>query len=65
MNTSEAKKMAETIESIIKSLAVLVGAIWAFLKFIRTRERHPMIQFDVDSQFYSGKSSNPEKRSGI
>lgn len=41
------KTQAETIESILKSLAIIIGAIWVYIKFIRTRESHPRIQFDL------------------
>jgi hypothetical protein len=45
------KYLVETIESIFKSIAIVVGAIWLYFRFIRTRENHPKIQFDIDLRF--------------
>ncbi|MBC7774943.1 MAG: hypothetical protein H7246_05840 [Phycisphaerae bacterium] len=42
------QEIAEMIESILKSLAIIVGGSWVYFKFIRTRENHPKIQFDID-----------------
>lgn len=48
MNATEFKEWAESIESIVKTIGVVIGAVWIYLKFIRTRENHPKIQFEVD-----------------
>jgi len=42
------KILAETIESILKSIAIIVGGFWVYLKFVRNRENHSKIQFDID-----------------
>ena len=48
MDTTLMKEIAETIESLLKTIGLVVGAVWIYLKFIRTRENHPKIEFDVD-----------------
>lgn len=42
------KEIALTIESISKTIGIIVGAIWVYLRFIRTRESHPKIEFNID-----------------
>ncbi|MEL1243178.1 hypothetical protein AAEO56_02795 [Flavobacterium sp. DGU11] len=47
------KDYADTIESILTSLAILIGGSWTFWKFILQREKYPKIQFDIDINFIS------------
>jgi hypothetical protein len=42
------KNTLAEIESIVKIIAIIIGAIWVYFKFIRTRENHPKIEFNVD-----------------
>lgn len=48
MTTSNFKEFAEGVESLLKSVGILVGALWVYRKFITTRENHAKIQFDID-----------------
>lgn len=41
------KHTLEIIESLAKIIGIIVGAIWVYLRFIRTRESHPKIEFNV------------------
>lgn len=42
-----AKGITEIIEAGVKTFGILVGAVWVYFKFIRTRENHPKIEFNV------------------
>lgn len=48
MTTEELKDIVETVESVLKSIGLVIGACWVYFRFIRTRENHPKIQFDID-----------------
>ena len=40
------------IESAATSVALLVAAVWAWFKFVRQRENHPLIDFSADIKFH-------------
>jgi hypothetical protein len=44
--------IAAVIASIATSLALLVAAVWAWYRFVRQRENHPLIDFSVDIIFH-------------
>ncbi|HWB23942.1 MAG TPA: hypothetical protein VG738_00615 [Chitinophagaceae bacterium] len=48
MDSSPFKNTVDIIESLVKSAGVIIGAVWVYLKFIRTRENFPKIEFNVD-----------------
>lgn len=48
MAINQIKEIVEIIESIAKTIGLFIGAIWVYLKFIRNRENHPKIEFNVD-----------------
>src|SRR5688572_30651737 len=43
--------LASTIESFATVLALLIGGVWTYQRFVRTRESHPKIEFSVDVTF--------------
>jgi hypothetical protein len=45
---TQIKTYFDIVEIIIQSLAIIVGGFWVYFKFIRTRENHPKVQFDLD-----------------
>lgn len=45
------KDYIESIESVLTSLAILIGGGWTFWRFVLQREVHPKIQFDIDVNF--------------
>lgn len=51
MTPTEFKDLAAGVSSFTPALAVTVGGVWALLRFIRTREAHPKIEFNVDVNF--------------
>lgn len=51
MSLDEAKTLVEIIKNLVETTAVTVGGVWAYYRFVRQREAHPHIQFDVDVIF--------------
>lgn len=47
----EFEQFAGGMASIATALAVFVGAIWAYLRFVRQEEKHPYINFTADINF--------------
>ena len=47
MTVTQMKEIVEIIESLAKTIGLVVGAIWIYFRFIRTRENHPKIEFSV------------------
>lgn len=45
------KNVAEGIQSIITSVALVIGGIWACWKFVLTRGATPKVDLDVDVSF--------------
>ena len=45
------KNIATGISSGITAFAVILGGAWAYLRFIRNREAHPKVEFEVDVNF--------------
>lgn len=45
------KLWVEIIEPIAKMIAILIGAIWAYNKYIIRREREPATEIDMDLRF--------------
>jgi hypothetical protein len=50
------KNVTAGIQAIVTSLAVIAGGIWAFWRFVRTREGHPVIQPELDIRFVHRKN---------
>lgn len=48
MTTTQMKEIVEIIESVATTIGLVVGAIWVYFRFIRTRENHPKIEFNVN-----------------
>ncbi|HBS85703.1 MAG: hypothetical protein A2W91_13640 [Bacteroidetes bacterium GWF2_38_335] len=46
------------LEGSITIIAIIVGAFWTYRKFVRQRERHPKIQFDIDINFLTIQDDN-------
>jgi hypothetical protein len=51
MELNDLTKIGDLIEGILTSSGILIGAIWAYQKFVRTREKHPKVQFGLDIQY--------------
>ena len=51
VNHEPFKNLTESIQAIVTSLAIVVGGIWAYFRFRRTREGRPLIQTDLDIRF--------------
>jgi len=51
MSYEEFDHLASGLSSIATILALLIGAIWTYQRFVRTREANPKIQFTVDISF--------------
>lgn len=45
-------------ESIAKTLAIVVGGIWAWRRFVRQREDFPFVQFEVGIEFVGRQGEN-------
>lgn len=48
---SQFQQLASAIEAVATVLALLVGGLWTYQRFVRTRESHPKIEFSVDVSF--------------
>lgn len=48
MTYEQFEQFAGAWESIATTIALIVGAIWAYQRFIRQREAHPYVSFSVD-----------------
>jgi hypothetical protein len=51
VNHEPFKNVAEGIQSIVTSVALIAGGIWAFWRFVLTREGQPLIEPDLDIVF--------------
>lgn len=51
-------QLASTIESIATVVALLIGGVWTYQRFVRTRESHPKIEFSVDVTFVVKQRGN-------
>jgi hypothetical protein len=51
MSYEDFKNLTSGVNSIVSSVAILVGASWAYFKFVRTREGAPKIAFWVELDF--------------
>jgi hypothetical protein len=51
MSCEEFNHLAGGISSIATTLALIVGGIWTYRRFVRTREAYPKIEFTVDLAF--------------
>lgn len=47
------KTISAIIESLLTSLAILIGGGWTFWKYVLQREAYPKIQFNIDINFIS------------
>jgi len=43
------------VKAIVEIVAIIVGGIWVYYKFIRQREDHALIDFSVDIVFHARK----------
>ena len=50
-NLGSFKDLAAAIQSVVTSIAVIVGGIWAFRRFILQREHKAHLQIDIDARF--------------
>jgi hypothetical protein len=45
---SQWKEIAELLQAIVTTLAIIIGGVWAYWIFFRRREHHLRIEFTVD-----------------
>jgi hypothetical protein len=55
-NDTKAMKWAELIPEYLKAIALIVGAAWAYWKFIYQRQKEPATDIDVDLKFVGVQS---------
>jgi hypothetical protein len=48
----EAELVFKIIASIATTIAIFIGAAWAYFRFIRQRENYPFIDFTADIKFH-------------
>jgi hypothetical protein len=53
MDLCKVKDIAEMIQAIVTSLAIIVGGIWTYLLFVRRRQKYPraILHHDVAARF--------------
>ncbi|MEJ2363659.1 MAG: hypothetical protein P8075_01955 [Deltaproteobacteria bacterium] len=51
MNFEKLSQLAASIESIATVIALVLGGLWAYRRFVRQREDYPHIDFRVDLRF--------------
>ncbi len=51
MGIEDFKNLAEGISAVVSSVAILLGGLWAYWKFVIQREREPRAEFDVTGEF--------------
>jgi hypothetical protein len=51
MTLEELSKLIVVIESLAKILAIIVGGLWIYYRFIRQRENFPRVDFKVEIAF--------------
>jgi hypothetical protein len=51
MSMAEFKDLSEAVSAVVSSLAILLGGLWAYWKFVIQREREPRAEFDVTAEF--------------
>lgn len=56
MNIDEVKKYFEIGESFFKTIGIIIGGIWVYIKYIRQRENYALIDFTVDIEFHVQKN---------
>src|SRR5260370_29701614 len=47
----DVKTVASTLESFVKVAAIIIGAGWAYWKFVRQRANEPATDMDLDVKF--------------
>ncbi|HUU17881.1 MAG TPA: hypothetical protein VMW72_12075 [Sedimentisphaerales bacterium] len=53
MNWGQAKNVITTTQSLVTSIALIIGAIWAYYRFIRFRTLKPRMEFSFDFNRFS------------
>jgi hypothetical protein len=51
MDLAEGESLANIIEAIVTSIAILAAGGWAYYRFVHQREREPRAEFTVDLEF--------------
>jgi len=51
MSLDECVKLLTVVQSLVTIVAIVVGGIWAYTKFIYRREKDPRAEFSVDLDF--------------
>ena len=51
MTIGEFKDIAQAISSVMGTLAIIIGAGWAYWKFVLQKEREPRAEFDLTADF--------------
>jgi hypothetical protein len=51
MTMGEFKDFAEGISSVMSTLAIIIGGVWAYWKFVVQMEREPRAEFDLTAEF--------------
>ncbi len=51
MSLDEWVKLLTVVQSLVTIVAIVVGGIWAYTKFIYRREKEPRAEFSVDLDF--------------
>ena len=51
MAATDIKTVVETVQSAVTTVAVVVGAVWTYFKFIRGRTFRPHVQTQIDASW--------------
>jgi hypothetical protein len=51
LNLSDWKSITDIAESVAKIVAVAIGGVWVYYRFVRTREDYPKVNFAVGLEF--------------
>lgn len=61
-DASSFKNLAEGIKNVVTTSAVIIGGIWAYLKFVRGRTYRPRLSVDVAGQWLKLDDAGPSRR---
>jgi hypothetical protein len=61
-DSSSFKNLIDSIKSVVTTLAVIVGGIWAYLKFVRGRTYRPRLSVDVAGQWLKLDGASTRRR---
>src|SRR6266567_737796 len=58
MSLDEWVKLLTVVQSLVTIVAIVVGGIWAYTKFIYRREKEPRAEFSVDLDFIGSQGNS-------